>query len=405
MEKKGFTLVELLAVIVILAIISLIAVPIVINIINDSKTSSDEQSVELYLDAVEKTITKKQLSDPNFNPDKCKIMSNGNLECYKDNNKIETLQIDVKGKEPEKGIIEIQNNKFKYKNIWFNNKKYYAIAILVDDADNNNEISIGDKYTYKVNDTDTFNFYVLSINSDNTVNLIMDRNICNDGTTNYTSSNNYCDYKWYDDGDEIINNDINSKGPVTAITKMYNATKDWINVPDMDLSGTNIYEDEGHKLNPNTGYGEIGTTEKGIYITEKDIKVENVKDSQAPTIVYDSNKPLKARLPKYSEVSSSNVRCYHNFVSCDSCGSCSSYMVEKLKYYYASNDKYSMNNNSEVYQKIQGYWLLSSGYHNGNKALIVKYVGRSEYMNTSNPQDTIKIGIRPVITVPIDDLN
>jgi len=39
-NKKGFTLVELLAVIVILAIIALIAVPITLNVLEDSKKSS-----------------------------------------------------------------------------------------------------------------------------------------------------------------------------------------------------------------------------------------------------------------------------------------------------------------------------------------------------------------------------
>ena len=41
--KKGFTLIELLAVITILAIISLVAVPIVINIIEDSKETHDKR--------------------------------------------------------------------------------------------------------------------------------------------------------------------------------------------------------------------------------------------------------------------------------------------------------------------------------------------------------------------------
>ena len=71
MNKKGFTLIELLAVIVILAIIALIAVPIVIHIINDSKKSSEKESLNLYIDMVEKAITKKQMNDPNFNPDRC----------------------------------------------------------------------------------------------------------------------------------------------------------------------------------------------------------------------------------------------------------------------------------------------------------------------------------------------
>ena len=54
--KKGFTLIELLAVIVILAIIALIATPIVLSIINDTKTSSQEQSVNMYIKAVELAI-------------------------------------------------------------------------------------------------------------------------------------------------------------------------------------------------------------------------------------------------------------------------------------------------------------------------------------------------------------
>ena len=59
--KKGFTLIELLAVIVILTIIALIAVPVVLNIINDSKKESIQRSIDLYMDAVQKRITKKYI--------------------------------------------------------------------------------------------------------------------------------------------------------------------------------------------------------------------------------------------------------------------------------------------------------------------------------------------------------
>ena len=48
MRKNGFTLIELLAVIVILAIIALIAVPIVLHIIEDSKKSSQEESIKMW---------------------------------------------------------------------------------------------------------------------------------------------------------------------------------------------------------------------------------------------------------------------------------------------------------------------------------------------------------------------
>ena len=53
MNKKGFTLVELLAVIVILAIIALIATPIVLNVINQAQEGADARSVEAYAKAME----------------------------------------------------------------------------------------------------------------------------------------------------------------------------------------------------------------------------------------------------------------------------------------------------------------------------------------------------------------
>ena len=61
-RKNAFTLIELLAVIVILAIIALIATPIILNIISDSKEESNKRSVEMYGKAVEQAIAKLQLN-------------------------------------------------------------------------------------------------------------------------------------------------------------------------------------------------------------------------------------------------------------------------------------------------------------------------------------------------------
>ena len=57
MKRNAFTLIELLAVIVILAIIALIATPIVVNIINDAKKSSHEESIKMYAKVLEKAAT------------------------------------------------------------------------------------------------------------------------------------------------------------------------------------------------------------------------------------------------------------------------------------------------------------------------------------------------------------
>ena len=115
--RKGFTLIELLAVIVILAIIALIAAPIVINIINDAKTSSIERSVDLYLDAVENAIVKENLNRK-FNPNECNIQSNGSLICDGDTENI--LEINIKGEKPTEGEIILSNSKI----VDFKNLKY-----------------------------------------------------------------------------------------------------------------------------------------------------------------------------------------------------------------------------------------------------------------------------------------
>ena len=49
-KNKGFTLVELLAVIVILALIALIATPIILNVINDAKKQAAKDSAYGYMD-------------------------------------------------------------------------------------------------------------------------------------------------------------------------------------------------------------------------------------------------------------------------------------------------------------------------------------------------------------------
>ena len=61
--KKGFTLIELLAVIVILAIIALIAVPLIINMIEESRIKSAVVSGRNYVKAVNYKIAQDALND------------------------------------------------------------------------------------------------------------------------------------------------------------------------------------------------------------------------------------------------------------------------------------------------------------------------------------------------------
>ena len=67
MKNKGFTLVELLAVIVILAVISLIATPMILGVIETAKKGAAESSALGYIDAVEKQIMMNQLDSTKTN--------------------------------------------------------------------------------------------------------------------------------------------------------------------------------------------------------------------------------------------------------------------------------------------------------------------------------------------------
>ena len=64
MKQKGFTLVELLAVIVILAIIALITIPIVLKTINNSQKESEKQSIAGYARAIEDDIANYMMINP-----------------------------------------------------------------------------------------------------------------------------------------------------------------------------------------------------------------------------------------------------------------------------------------------------------------------------------------------------
>ena len=60
MNKKGFTLVELLAVIVILAIIALITAPAILNVINDAREKGAQDKAWGTIDAVRLAFTQEQ---------------------------------------------------------------------------------------------------------------------------------------------------------------------------------------------------------------------------------------------------------------------------------------------------------------------------------------------------------
>ena len=100
-KNKGFTLVELLAVIVILALIALIATPIILNVINDAKKQAAKDSAYGYMDAVEKYIVSSELED--------KSIKDGTYSVED----LNSMGVSVKGSTPDNGTIKIESKTVK----------------------------------------------------------------------------------------------------------------------------------------------------------------------------------------------------------------------------------------------------------------------------------------------------
>ena len=181
-KKQGFTLIELLAVIVVLAVIALIATPIILNVIEESRKGSAEQSANGYKEAVENQVmlnevdsSKESIADGVHSVDELK-----------------SLWVEVKGQEPENGNVYIENgivknyifgigdyvvengvatkstNKKKYENgyaIYYNPVSGEICEDYVED-NSKNENKVGCMKWYVYNDSEDAS----------TINMILDHN-------------------------------------------------------------------------------------------------------------------------------------------------------------------------------------------------------------------------------------
>lgn len=376
MNKRGFTLIELLGVILIIFLLVIIVLPKITNSVNNFSAKTDKLMLQMIEDATLLYIEDNKNDFPkNSNNKYCVTIKQLVDEEYLkehieyqdvDITQIKSLQITYE----DKYNIELVDRDLcvDYKNI----------CRIVDGELN----EIGSKYQCKVkNNMETgfeegYYFYVLSHNNDGTTNLIMDRNICKDGFV--TTEENICEIEWINQLDyELVGGknwkdslDTNHFGPVTAMNDLYNATKDWTNIPNIFIDYKDEWSSDGY------GYGGISTTNSLTKIIKKDGSISTVLTNKK------GYKNLKSRMPYLSEIGDSNG---HN-----------EYLYENLDSdtWDGKGSKPTNNING-----IVGYWLSASFTHpdETNTAYIVMDNG---FYHFENDTEGSSIGVRPVITVP-----
>jgi len=284
MNKKGFTLVELLAVIVILSLLALIANSSVVNVVKNSKSDLYNTQLKLIESAAE------TWGDDNFdklpNEGECKYLTLANLKNYglleqkiinpKTNKEFsDNLYIKITSKINSSGML-----KTTYRvddNINGCTEALPPICTFAEDKEKEG-FKAGDKYECEVKEGTKYNFYVLSQEKDGRINLILERNVYYNsitGESGFADENNKGWVQWasasdYGCADGSSNCPNNNKGPITAIQYLYNATKNWNNVPPLNYT----YEDRKSQgiTASDTGYTSFVSKEKIVTKYKKNFK-------------------------------------------------------------------------------------------------------------------------------------
>ena len=184
-NKKGFTLVELLAVIVILGVLLMIAVPAVQNVIKKTKNNATQKQAELFIDAAKKmAIIDEATSD-------MVIYKLRDLDSDVDTNRFTGMVVALKENGSYKYYIYL-NDSVNKKTIGNNNNDIFEFA---------SEDKINEKVTDGVKEFKEGSTQIIKVNNN---------------TYSYSNNSNTLN-KYYPAGEEVtvaIDNNTNYKGVV-----------------------------------------------------------------------------------------------------------------------------------------------------------------------------------------------
>ena len=387
-RKNAFTLIELLAVIVVLAIIALIATPIVMNTIKKSKKGAAERSADNYIKQVETAVAEERLNKNEVLEGEYQITSDGNLcrdksaSCSDDNK----IKIEMSGTKPTSGKIKITNGSVDQSSssmtvgsyeVAYNptTNKYEATEKGSTTPDTpqptktytNGEVvyfnvTTGEKcsdYTETQSNTGTksgcMKFYAFNDDGKDTVNLILDHN-----TTAIVA--------WNSSGS-------NESGPKEVLTQLNDDTKTWVGT-ETPSNYTMDQSTQGSKAKYTIDYSgykaRLITAQEVAQITGNTSWDEKTADSG---FYFDTNTDTASDTCK----SGNTTGCQYGWLYDRTNTNCT---------------KYGCLNNSD--QETYGYWTASSRADYSNIAWGVSYA--ASVVNSLVVSD-YDYGVRPVITV------
>ena len=370
--QNGFTLLEMISVLVLISLLLLIIFPNIINYIKQHDKQVDELNSAIYKEAASSYILQNQDFFPEDNGNKfCitipELIDYGFLKNI-DNEEVINKSVQV---EYENGynykLVDSSKCVVKYPICTPTTESDITTGTVPELNSDTGEIIFtpGDEYRCQVNNSEEYTFFVLSMNTDETINLILDRNIHYDVNNDkgvLTNSSKLGFTTWNLSG-------LNSDGPVTVIDYLYNATKGWSNVPNIVIDYTDsTSEDVG-------GYGGIKTTGTLTKIIKK--------DGNSATVLGDKEgyENLKTRMPYIEEIISYNG-------------------VNLWLYNYLSAHNSIIGEKVVNIATIYAYWSLNSDNTTTDK---IKYIhnggGTSVIEANKNGR-----GVRPVITLSKDNI-
>ena len=244
MKNKGFTLVEIIGVIVLLVAIAFIVYPSVINVINNSRDKAYQSQVNTIIKSARTYVMEKYSGmSKNYkivvrNIKDYGLLSYNDIIDPRNNSNMENLCVNAKW---NKNI-----NQHEYSIGECTNSSYIGKVIYYDPVNH----SLCNTYTESNSASGTIEgclkWNILSENEDGTFNLLLDHNIVSGvqwaSKTNYVTAGGdgeAYDASTYTSSGNTYVAGLNDKGPLTIVSSLNTATSTWHS----SLTRTDSYQD------------------------------------------------------------------------------------------------------------------------------------------------------------------